>query len=166
MLANELMVDAYGRTKQIVHRVVEGLSKEQLSYRPTDDANTIAWLIWHLARIQDDHIAGLAKSKQVWEKWYDKFGLPFDKSATGYGQSSEEVAQVNPSAELLLGYFDAVHSTSIKYLGTLKEADYQKVVDHNWDPPVTLAVRLVSVLSDNLQHAGQAAFVKGLYDKT
>ena len=44
----------------------------------------------------------------------------------------------------------------------LTDADLPRVVDERWDPPVTLGVRLVSVISDCLQHAGQAAFVRGI----
>ena len=42
------------------------------------------------------------------------------------------------------------------------EADLERVVDTSWDPPVTLGVRLISVISDDLQHAGQAAYAAGL----
>jgi hypothetical protein len=38
------------------------------------------------------------------------------------------------------------------------------VVDASWDPPVTLGVRLVSVISDDLQHAGQAAYLRGMIE--
>lgn len=164
MAVNDVLVDAFGRVKEEVHAAVEGLHDEDLLFRPGKTANSIAWLAWHLARIQDDHIAGAAGMPQVWTGggWAEKFGLPFDVSATGYGMSSEEVAAVRAGAGQLLGYYDAVHAQTIAYIGSLRDADYERVVDTRWDPPVTLAVRLVSVLSDCLQHAGQAAYVRGL----
>jgi len=163
MLPNELIIDALGRIKEIVHQTVEGLGIDNLTYRPTEAANSIAWLIWHLARIQDDHIADLAHTKQAWTTgWSERFDLPFNETATGYGHSTSEVAAVRASAELLLGYYDAVHVATIKYVHTLTDGDYQKIVDTRWDPPVTLAVRLISVIADDLQHAGQAAYVRGL----
>jgi uncharacterized damage-inducible protein DinB len=167
MQTNEILLDAFGRVKEIVHRTVEGLSDEQLAHRPSEDANSVAWLVWHLARVQDDHIADVAGTEQVWtkESWVDKFGLPFDVSATGYGQTSEEVGQVKASAELLAGYYDAVHAKTEEYIRGLEESDYAKIVDDSWDPPVTLAVRLVSILNDDTQHAGQAAYVRGLLQK-
>jgi len=116
-----------------------------------------------LTRIQDDHVANLAGREQVWtEGWYDRFGLPFKREATGYGQTSEEVARLQTSSELLLGYYDAVHAATIAYVSKLESQDYKRVVDKHWDPPVTLAVRLVSVIADNLQHVGQAAYVRGI----
>ena len=51
---------------------------------------------------------------------------------------------------------------TVAYLATVAPEDLDRVVDERWDPPVTLGVRLVSVLSDDLQHAGQAAYARGL----
>jgi uncharacterized damage-inducible protein DinB len=163
MRANELLLDGLERIKGTVHKTVEGLDDKALAFRPADTANSIAWLVWHLTRIQDDHIADLAEQEQVWsDGWYERVDLPFSKDATGYGQSADEVAAVSASSELLLGYYDAVHQASVTYIQILSEKDLAKVVDTHWDPPVTLAVRLVSVLADDLQHAGQAAYVRGL----
>jgi uncharacterized damage-inducible protein DinB len=160
----EVLVDAFGRVRGRVHAVVADLSPEQLTAR-IDGANSIAWLAWHLTRIQDDHVAGVAQREQVWTStgWADRFGLPFDAGATGYGHTSDDVAAVRvDSGDLLIGYYDAVHEQTIRYVEGLRHADLDVVVDESWDPPVTLGVRLVSVVSDDLQHAGQAAFVRGI----
>lgn len=166
-VANELLVDAFGRVREAVHGAVEGLSQEQLVYRVDPDANTVAWLVWHLTRIQDDHVAHLAGAEQVWQRdgWVGRFGLPFGPDAHGYGMSSEEVAQVDVPADLLLGYHDAVHARTVSYLEGLDESEYGEVIDRRWDPPVTRAVRLVSVVEDDLQHVGQAAFVRGVVER-
>ena len=163
-----LLVDAFGRVRGIVHRVVEGLGPEQLSFRVDDETNSIAWLIWHLTRIQDDHIAGVASTEQIYTSagWADRFALPFDVSDTGYGHSSDEVTAVRvESGELLTGYHEAVFQQAVRFVEPLTDADLARIVDESWDPPVTLGVRLVSVISDNLQHAGQAAFVRGIIDR-
>ncbi|HEY9376679.1 MAG TPA: DinB family protein [Jiangellaceae bacterium] len=165
MRITDILVDAFGRVREIVHQVVRGRAPEQLAYRVDGEANSIAWLIWHLTRIQDDHVADVADTEQVWTAggWSRKFGLPFAPSATGYGHSSDDVAAVQVrSGDLLTGYYDAVHDMTIRFLNGLTDADYTRIVDRSWDPPVTLAVRLVSVVSDDLQHAGQAAFIAGV----
>lgn len=166
-LANALLVDAFGRVKEAVHGAVEGLDRTQLAYRVDPDANTIAWLVWHLTRIQDDHVAKLAGMEQAWHRddWVGRFGLPFGRDAHGYGMSSEEVAAVDVPAELLLGYHDAVHAQTVTYVEGLDEEEYDEVIDRSWDPPVTRAVRLVSVVEDDLQHVGQAAFVRGVVER-
>ena len=169
MTSAELLVDAFGRIRGAVHRVVDGLPPEQLAFRVDAEANSIAWLVWHLTRIQDDHVAGVAEAEQAWtaQGWAGRFGLPFDPRDTGYGHRADEVAAVQvDSGELLVGYYDAVHEQTIRYVERLSDADLGRIVDRSWDPPVTLGVRLVSVIADDLQHAGQAAFVRGILQRS
>lgn len=165
----DLLIDAFDRINEVVHQAVADLTPEHLAYRPDGEANSIAWLVWHLTRVQDDHIADVAGAQQAWtaDGWADRFGLPFDAAETGYGQSSDEVARVTvESGDLLTGYQDAVTAQTKKYLNTLSDSDLSRIVDKRWDPPVTLAVRLISVISDDLQHAGQAAYLRGLVERS
>jgi hypothetical protein len=169
LTATDLLVDAFGRIRQVVHRVVDGLTPQGLAFRIDAEANSIAWLVWHLTRIQDDHVADVAGVEQVWTSngWAERFALPFDESATGYGHSSDDVAAVRvDTAELLTGYHDAVCEQTLRFLESLTDADFARIVDESWDPPVSLGVRLVSVVSDDLQHAGQAAFVRGIVERS
>lgn len=160
-----LLTDSFSRIGEEVHAAAEGLSAEQLAFRVDPEANSIGWLVWHLSRVQDDHVAGVAGSEQVWtaQGWAERFGLPFRVRSIGYGHSSADVAAVRvESPELLTGYYDAVAARTLEYVGGLTEDDLDRVVDEAWDPPVTLGVRLVSVIDDCAQHAGQAAFVRGI----
>jgi uncharacterized damage-inducible protein DinB len=166
MRSRELLLYAYEQIQENLRPAVEGLSPEQLAYRPNPDANSIAWLAWHLVRVQDSHLAEVAGTEQVWtaEGWVDRFGLPFAPSATGFGFTSEQVGQVRvQSADLLLDYAAAVHARTTEFLRGLTDNDLDRVVDEGWDPPVTLGVRLVSVLDDDQQHVGQAAYVRGFF---
>jgi hypothetical protein len=166
--AASVLVDAFGRIRNVVHATVEELTPEQLAFRVDGTANSIAWLVWHLTRIQDDHVADAAGMPQVWTSvgWAERFALPFHESSTGFGHSSQEVGAVQvESADVLTGYHDAVCSKTIEFVERLSEADLDRIVDRSWDPPVSLGVRLVSVISDNLQHAGQAAFVRGIAER-
>ncbi|WP_031034421.1 mycothiol transferase [Streptomyces sp. NRRL F-5650] len=165
MLAKDILTEGYGRIKEEVHAAVGGLDPDGLNARPAADANSVAWLVWHLTRVQDDHVADAFGLDQVWltGEWEKRFGLGLPRDDTGYGHSSAEVAKVQvDSAGLLTGYYDAVHEQTLRALRSLTAQDLERVVDDSWDPPVTLAVRLVSVLSDDLQHVGQAAYVRGL----
>jgi uncharacterized damage-inducible protein DinB len=164
MNSADLLTDAFGRVRETVNCVVDGLAPEELAFRLDDDANSIAWLIWHLTRVQDDHIAGVAGTEQIWtsQRWMERFGLPFSRSSIGYGDSTEDVAAVQvDSPQLLTDYYDAVHERTIRYVQGLTDADLDRIVDRAWTPPVTLGARLVSVINDDLQHAGQAAFIRG-----
>jgi uncharacterized damage-inducible protein DinB len=167
MTSAQLLTDGFGRVQGVVQRAAGGLTAKQLAHRPADGANSIAWLVWHLTRIQDDHVADVAGTPQVWTEdgWADRFGLPLDASDTGYGHTGDQVAAVRvESADLLTGYHDAVHDRTVKYVSALTDGDLERIVDRAWDPPVTLAVRLISVISDDLQHAGQASYVRGLLE--
>ncbi|MGV9289508.1 mycothiol transferase [Streptomyces sp. NPDC003719] len=169
MLAKDILIEGYGRIQEEVHAAVEGLDPDGLNARPAPDANSVAWLVWHLTRVQDDHIADAFGLDQVWltQGWEKRFGLDLPRHDTGYGHSSAQVAEVRvDSASLLTGYHDAVHEQTLGALRSLSAKDLERVVDDNWDPPVTLGVRLVSVLSDDLQHAGQAAYARGLVRST
>ena len=165
MGSTDILLDAFGRVRGVVHAVVDGLTPEQLAFRLDGQANSIGWLVWHLTRIQDDHLADAAGTEQVWtaDGWADRFDLPFDRQATGYGHRPGDVARLRvPTGELLTGYHDAVHDRTVGYLRRLTDRDLARIVDERWDPPVSLGVRLVSVISDDLQHAGQAAFIRGV----
>jgi hypothetical protein len=163
MASADLLIDAFGRIRETVHEAVEGLTASQLTARLDDDANSIAWLCWHLARVQDDHVAGAFDAPQVWLEAGPRFELPFPTRDIGYGHSSREVSQVTvASADVLLEYADAVYAQAVRLVADITDEDLSRVVDKNWDPPVTLSVRLVSVISDCLQHAGQAAFIRGI----
>ncbi|MEG8183859.1 DUF664 domain-containing protein [Nocardia terpenica] len=164
----DVLVDGYERVREVVHEAVDGLDEEGLGFRVDPGANSIAWLVWHLTRVQDDHIAEVAGLEQVWTAhgWYERFGLPIDRRATGYGDSADAVGLVQVSAELLTGYYDAVHEQTLRYVRELRDEDLSRVVDRRYRPPVTLGVRLVSVISDDLQHAGQAAYLRGVILRT
>jgi uncharacterized damage-inducible protein DinB len=163
-----LLQDAFERVTGSVHAAVEGLSDEDLVWRPDPEANTIGWLVWHLTRIQDDHLADITDREQVWATgdWAPRFDLPEGSMDHGYGHTSEQVAALQPeSADVLLAYHDAVASAIADDLVTLDEAALDRVIDERWDPPVTVAVRLVSVVDDAMQHTGQAAYVRGLLER-
>ncbi len=165
MTVAEVLADAFSRIHDAVHDAAGGLTAEELAFRPDPGANSIGWLVWHLSRIQDDHVAAVAGTDQVWTStgWADRFALPFAASETGYGQGSDEVGSVRvASSGLLTGYHDAVHEETLRFVATLRDGDLGRIVDRSWDPPVTLGVRLVSVIADGLQHAGQAGYVRGL----
>lgn len=167
MSGNELLIDGFGRIREIVQDVLDGLDSDGLTFRADASANSIGWLIWHLTRVQDDHIAGAGGLEQVWLSggWEERCGLPLDPLDIGYGHDSDEVAVVRVGRDLLAGYHDATYEQTTSFISGLTEADMSKIVDRRWNPPVTMAARLISVLADDLEHAGQAAFVKGLLER-
>ncbi|MFQ1000856.1 mycothiol transferase [Modestobacter sp. SSW1-42] len=168
MESRDLLLTAFDNIEEVVRGAVEGIDPALLTVRLDPDANTIAWLVWHLSRVQDDHVSAVAGTEQAYtaDGWADRFGLPFEPGAIGYGFSSDDVAAtVVTDPQLLVDYHAAVHRRTAAFLRTLSDDDLDRVVDENWDPPVTLGVRLLSVIGDDLQHAGQAAIVRGSLER-
>ena len=163
----DVLQDAFGRIDEEVRRTLEGLTPEQLLFRPSEQANSIGWLAWHLTRVQDDHLSDLAGREQAWtsDGWHARFGRPANAQDTGFGAKPADVAALQPeSAVLLVDYFAAVHQRTLEYLRTLEPADLDRELDEHWDEPVTVGVRIVSVIADDLQHVGQMAYVRGLIE--
>jgi uncharacterized damage-inducible protein DinB len=163
-----LIADALGRVNAILHRSLEGASAEMLCQMPAPHANSMAWLTWHLTRTQDHHISNLAGQSHLWisKGWDARFGLELDDTETGRGQTFEQVAAFKvESAEVLLAYQDATFEQSKAYLATLKPADMDRELNEpQYDPPPTVGVRLVSIVSDNTQHAGQVVYLRGYFE--
>ena len=164
MKTSELLIDAHSRIQEVVHDVLTGLDDKTLAARPGESANSIAWLVWHLTRVQDDHLADAGGYEQVYtaDGWHVRLALPLDAADTGYGHSPQQVGLVQLSADQLLGYYDAVHERTVEFLKTVTGDGLDRIVDKRWNPPVSLGVRLISVIDDCQQHSGQAAYVKGL----
>ncbi len=180
--ALDLLRDTFDRVHDDLPGVVSGLTVDELLWRPDAEANHLAWLAWHLARVQDDHLADLAAVEQAWtaDGWAERFGLPYPTEALGYGQSSDDVGAFRlEEPSLLTGYHEAVHELTRTVFdgmdrdgsgdgdsgGDGASASLARVVDDRWDPPVTAAVRLVSVVNDVTQPLGQAAYLRGLIDR-
>jgi hypothetical protein len=167
LTSSELLAEAFGRIPGLVHGVIDGLTPEELTFRLDSQANSIAWLVWHLSRIADDHVAEVAGRPQVWTSggWAKRWALPLDVTDTGYGHGSQQVAAVTGDPKMLLGYFDAVNEMTIPFIRTVTDSDLDRVVDERWDPPVTLGVRLVSVAGHNFEQVAQADFIRGILER-
>jgi hypothetical protein len=162
--ARELLRDSFTRLSEHVEGLTDGLTDAVAYYQPTPEANTITWLIWHTARMQDAQLADIAGLEQVWfrDGWVDRFALDLPRDAHGYGHTPDDVAKVRGPADLLAGYHHAVHKFSLEYVASVSADELARVVDTRWTPPVTASARLVSIIDDAAQHLGQAAYIKGI----
>lgn len=163
MDVSAVYLELFGRIPHLVRAAVNGMQPEALHAQPRPGTNSVGWLLWHLTRVQDDHIADVLEEDQLWPDFAGGFGLSADLSDIGFGHTAEQVSQVLPkNSQVLLDYYDAVHARTVRLLEGLTPNALDRIVDERWDPPVTLGVRLISVADDCLQHAGQALYVRGL----
>lgn len=162
----ELLIDGYGRVLEALEEALDGLTQDDLNQQPNPDCNSTGWLTWHLTRVQDDHIADLMGEEQLWisKDWHAKFNRVPDSRDIGFGHSSEDVAAFkSPAVETLLGYHRAVLERTKRYISSLSANDLDRELNEPWYQPLpTVGVRLISIMSDDLQHAGQVAYVRGL----
>ena len=167
MRSTEVLSDGYARIPALVRAAVEGANRYELISRLDPDANSLLWLTWHIGREQDAQLAQLAGREQVWVTgdWRTRTGLDVDDDDVGYGNTSEQVARIDAPADELLAYVDAVGVFAQEILRGFDDDALDEVIDPAWDPPVTRGVRLVSILGDAFEHAGQAAFVRGVLDR-
>ena len=163
-----LLADLFGRVDDEIEVAIDGLSAGELGTAPEPGANTIGWLVWHLTRVEDSHVAELVGEPELWVSgpWAEGFGLDPDPENSGYGHDTEQVLAVRPTGvDALRDYYRAVRARTSAYLATLTPDDLDRIVDRRWDPPVTLGVRLISIVDDEIQHAGQAAYARGILDR-
>ncbi len=167
MESRELLTDGFTRIRELVEMSINGLGSEGLAYRPEPGANSIAWLTWHLTRIQDDHVSEIAGLEQAWvtDGWAGKFGMAPDPENDGRGHDPEEVAAIPADGGLLIAHHHAVSDRTFRYLESVDTNELDRTIDRSYDPPVSVGVRLVSVISDNIQHAGQARYLRGIVDR-
>jgi hypothetical protein len=162
----DLILDGYGRVLEELELALDGLTEADLDEQPNPDCNSMGWLAWHLTRVQDEHVADLMGEKQLWieDEWHARFNRPADPKDIGWGHTSEQVASFrSPGVEVALDYHRAVLERTKDYITGLSTAELARELDEPWFQPLpTVGVRLVSVMSDNLQHMGQIAYVRGL----
>lgn len=168
MEVHQLLIDLFQRVDEHVHEAVDGLDNGALATPPEPGANPIGWQVWHLTRVQDHHVAEILQEDQVWisGNWAHRFGVAGDPDNTGYGHSWKDVMSIQPeSADVLIEYYEAVAARTRELLASTTPKDLDRIVDDRWDPPVTLGVRLVSIADDDIQHAGQAIYARGIFDR-
>jgi hypothetical protein len=162
----ELVVDGYDRLPEVMREVLAGLVVADLNQQPHPDCNSLGWTAWHLTRVQDSQIADLMAVEQLWIKngWYKKFKRPADPNDSGYGHTPEQVrAFESPGVKTQLDYLHAVVERTKRYVTSLSPSALDRKLDEPWFKPLpTVGVRIVSVLADCHQHAGQASYIRGL----
>lgn len=159
----QLLIDIFERGFQGLEKALADLSQADLNKQPHPNCNSIGWIAWHMTRVQDRIISDLAGEQQVWmkEEWYSRFNRLSDPSDSGSGHKPEDVAAFkSPDVAIILEYHRAVLEQSKKYLVNLSTAELGRKIDHPMF--TTVGAFLGIVISDNLQHIGQIAYLRGL----
>ena len=163
MECQQLLIDVFEGILKTLEKALTGLTETELNNQPNADCNSIGWLTWHLTRTQDRAIANLTGKNQVWieNEWYKKFNRSADPGDTGFGHTSADVSSFkSPDVSILLDYYKAVFECSKIYLSGLTLSELGRKTEH--PKFTTVGAWLGAILSDNLQHTGQIAYLRGL----
>ena len=167
MSPRDVLVDAASRPVESVGPVLDGLTDEAAHHLPAGRGNSIAWLLWHAARQMDVQTVAMSGRPSVWTSggWAARLGVDRPEDDFGFGDSPEHVAAFHVTDVPALGdHLRACVEAFTAYVDTLTEHDWDEIVDESYDPPVTRAVRLVSIVDDAAVHVGQAAYARGIVD--
>jgi hypothetical protein len=165
MIATDILLDGFTRVHDSLHRMLPDLSETELAQEPHP---SIGWLAWRLTRVMDNNASRLAGKKQLWvaDGWGERFGMtpsPYDFGRSA-AHSREQVRAFRASAGLLLAYHDAVYERMKNYLGGLSAEELARQIDADrYQPPPTIAVRLISVLENAMVNQGQIGYLKAYH---
>ncbi len=160
-----VLLDAFTRVNDSLHRTLSDLTAEELIRDPHPP---LGWLAWRISRVMDSNVSRLSGREQLWigDGWAARFGMApepadFGRSAT---HTREQVRAFRASAELLLAYQDVAYARMKVYLSTLTAEDLARELNEpQYQPLPTVAVRLVSVLENAMTNQGQISYLKAFH---
>ena len=169
MTSTDMLIDVLSRSRERFDRALDGVTVEQANTQPTPElaprVDSLTWLAWHTAREIDTQVAALAGVETVWATHghRERFALPLPDDTQDWRHTPEEAAQVVVGdLDTLVAYLDDAYALAAAYLRGLTPQVLDEVIDRSWDPPVTRAVRLASIIDDAAQHSGQAVYTRRL----
>ena len=128
-------VDFFLLRYETLHRtllddLLEGLTETQVRTRPHAGVNTIAWLIWHTARIEDVGVNRfVVDGAQVLDDgWRARLGV--DRRDVGTGMTDAEVDALSARIDIaaLRSYWEALTRRTLEIVETLRGQDLGAVV--------------------------------------
>jgi hypothetical protein len=160
-----MVEDTLGRAFDMVRQATRDLTPEEMLRPPKPH---VAWLTWHMARVQDTNFSGLLGTEQLWirDGWHARFAMPADPRdyGSGHRQSPTQVDAFKVSdKQLLYAYMDVVFDQTRAYLATVADEELSRVLNEpQYQPLPTLSIRFASVITCNTRHAGQIEYLRGL----
>lgn len=146
---------------------LDGLSDDEINWRPTLESNNIDWLVWHMARVEDNWMnIRVKQTESLWDRqgWAQKIGV--QESGNGWGQDAEKIRSMpKMDIHLLMQYYSDVRDETSQYFESMQKADLDKIVHHpSGDPSLdwTYSQVLGHLICEEAQHLGQIAYIRGM----
>ena len=146
-------------------RTLDGLDEYELHWRPTLESNSIAWIVWHMARTEDYWInTRLCQRESIWieQGWQERIGVYED--GTGFGQTSEQIrAMPELDVPLLMAYYQVVRKRTVEFFtDEIEEKDLARVLGFMGPELMTVAGVLGHLLAELSEHLGQVNYIRGM----
>jgi hypothetical protein len=166
METNDFILDTLNAIKWMLTRAVDGLTHEELTWRPGAEANSIGFILWHQTRGEDVFVQDWIQQKpQVWttEKWYERLQLPENPQDDGYGYTAEQVAAFPvPELKDLLEYSEATRTQTVDYLKSTTADKLEQEIHTPIFGKRAIGWVFAILLCEIAEHTGQIAYLRGL----
>ncbi len=151
-------------SKMALGRVLQGLSQEEIAWRPASGCNAIGLILFHMARTEDALIQGLLqKAASVWdaEKWYERVGLSKEEAGSHY-----TVEQVNgfkvPELAKILAYYDAVRARTKEKLRSMAVEAFDEKITFPNVGEMTIGAFFAFMIAHTAEHIGEISYLRGM----
>jgi len=164
MEAKEIILKSLEESQEYLNKALDRLTEEEIAWAPGAESNSIAFILWHVARTEDTWVNGVIQGEnEIYDAggWQERLGTPPKES--GYSYTKEQLqAWPVPKLELLRGYADSVRE---KTMAVLQSITAEKLSETVGTGPVrdTRGVILAHLITEIALHVGQIHYLHGLH---
>ena len=147
-----------------LRRALDGLSEDELSWRPALESNTIDWLVWHMARAEDEWInTRLRNTEAIWVRDGLAERIGSDDTGSGFGQSADEIRTMPAfDVPLVMEYYEAVRKGTSEYFANeMRDTDPLEAIPQSGKYTLTYGGVLGHLLCEEAEHLGQIEYLRG-----
>ncbi len=161
MDAKEVILKSLEQSWGYLTGALDGLTQEEFAWSPGPECNSIAFILWHTARVEDFFVNRIIKREKelyMTEGWQEKMGTP-DKA---YGFSLEELqAWPVPKLEDLRKYVTAVHEKTMAFVNSIPSEKLDEVPRPDRSPDA-IGTSLGHMSTEIALHVGQICYLRGV----
>lgn len=150
--------------KSALERPLDGLTREEISWRPSCGCNSIGLILFHIARTEDSIIQSSVKGEPlIWEsaKWYEKLNLPVEEEGAHYTIEQVNAFKVPPFNDLM-AYYDAVRRKTKECLRGMQPEELDRNISFGNYGELPLATIFSFIVTHASQHVGEISYLRGL----
>ena len=166
MALQEFIRESFEVNWEWLERYLEGLTQEEIEYRPSEHCHSIGFIVWHYGRALDMWTQTLARRQpQLYEQeWAGRLGMKPEPMDVGFGYGAGDLAGWRcPEKALLVEYAAAARDNLLGFLGEHDDDSLTAATMVNRQGnEITLATMFRMLVWEVNQHGGQAGYLRGM----